>query len=89
MGFSSLGRLLARGGALQPKPTRPDLTIDEILGWADAYHAIHGAWPTARSGPIPETREDTWFLVDKALRRGGAACRQARRSVGCWSATAG
>jgi hypothetical protein len=69
-GFSSLARLLARGGALEPKPTRPDLAIDEILRWADAFHAVHGAWPTAHSGPIPETREDTWFQVDRALHHG-------------------
>lgn len=45
------------------------LTIETILGWADAYHAAHGSWPLLNSGRIPGTAE-TWHAVDNALRAG-------------------
>jgi hypothetical protein len=47
------------------------LTVDAILGWADAYHAAHGRWPDATSGPVDEAPSDTWFNLDKVLGRGG------------------
>jgi hypothetical protein len=50
--------------------TRPDLTIELILGWADEHHHGTGSWPTADSGTIAEAPEETWHAVDKALRRG-------------------
>ena len=43
--------------------------IEEILAWADAHHAVQGAWPTRESGLIPESG-DTWTR-DKPLPAGG------------------
>lgn len=51
-------------------PRAPELTVKQILAWVDAYHDRTGEWPKATSGPIPETADDTWFRVDKALRNG-------------------
>ncbi len=52
-------------------PRAPVLNVQQILEWADAYHARTGAWPKAtRAEAIPETLADTWFRVDKALRDG-------------------
>ena len=49
-GGTTLSRLLAlhRG---RPEVTAP-LTVDQILAWADAHFAVHGRWPTGKSGPV-------------------------------------
>ena len=51
--------------------TRPPLTVEQILAWADAYRARTGRWPTARSGPVPEAPGETWSGIDRGLRVGG------------------
>ena len=48
----------------------PPLIIEEILDWADSHHERTGDWPYRRSGPIPETRRETWAAVNTALRKG-------------------
>ncbi len=50
--------------------TRPELSEEQILAWADAYFAAQGKWPAEKSGPIPGTRE-TWQAVSAALYRCG------------------
>src|SRR5215208_3276237 len=55
---------------LRSRPQRAQLTIEEILRWADAWFARHGIWPNINSGPIPETLDDTWGRIDDALRNG-------------------
>ncbi len=76
-GGSSLARLLARErGVRNEKDLRP-FHILEVLGWADAHHARHGAWPKTTSGPIPEAPNETWQRVNTALvdgRRGLPGC---------------
>ena len=54
---------------LRGRLRRPPLTLKQIRSWAEQYHKRHGQWPTARSGPIPGTRE-TWSSVVTALARG-------------------
>jgi hypothetical protein len=48
----------------------PQLTVAQILVWADAYYARTGRWPTANSGKIPGSLGDTWLRVNAALRVG-------------------
>ena len=48
----------------------PDLSEDDILGWADAFYARHGDWPSFDSGPIPESCGETWLTVAAALALG-------------------
>ena len=48
----------------------PPLTAAKILAWADAHHARTGRWPTLYSGPIPDTRGETWRNVEGALSKG-------------------
>jgi hypothetical protein len=48
----------------------PQLSIDQVLKWADAYRELHGRWPNARSGAIEGSNDETWGLVDSALRNG-------------------
>ena len=54
----------------EPVAGKPALSLDQILSWADAYHARTGRWPQAECGPVPETARDTWHKLDKALRLG-------------------
>ena len=51
--------------------TRPRLTIENILAWADAFHERTGQWPRVKAVPIPEAPGETWHAVDSALRKGG------------------
>jgi hypothetical protein len=49
---------------------KPELTLDQILQWADAHRKRTGKWPTTRSGPILDAPGNNWLAVDKALRQG-------------------
>jgi hypothetical protein len=48
----------------------PPLTVEQILEWADAYHARNGRWPNAQTRKITGAIGETWTGVDLALRRG-------------------
>jgi hypothetical protein len=48
----------------------PQLTIAQILGWADAHHARTGRWPIKTSGKVIGSLAETWFRLDSALRNG-------------------
>jgi hypothetical protein len=50
-----------------PKPT---LTIEQVLAWADTHFALHGSWPTRRSGPVAFAPGETWAALDGALAHG-------------------
>ena len=49
---------------------RRNLSISQILKWADAHHARTGAWPTVKSGILHEDPNETWARIDGALVRG-------------------
>lgn len=53
----------------RPAPPRPDLTVSQILGWADAFMARTGRWLTRADGRValPDT---TWSAVDGCLKSG-------------------
>src|SRR5438105_11379863 len=49
----------------------PELSIAEILAWADAHHARAGSWPTCTSGPVRDgPLGENWRKIDNALRLG-------------------
>jgi hypothetical protein len=48
----------------------PDLTVEDVLAWADAFRERNGDWPRWHSGPIPEAPGETWLLVAAALALG-------------------
>jgi hypothetical protein len=68
-GGRTLAELLAdyRGRRHHQEP--PELTIDQVLAWAEAYRTLYGVWPTVTTGPVGSTGE-TWLSLDKALRAG-------------------
>jgi hypothetical protein len=73
-GGSSLAQLLARERGCRNRNDLPALSAEQVLVWADAYHARTGRWPLRTSGPIPEAPAgETWTTVNEALvlgRRG-------------------
>jgi hypothetical protein len=68
---SSLSRLLARRrGVVKQHRRLPPLTIEQILGWADAHCARTGRWPNHKSGRIAEAPSETWGRIYLALKEG-------------------
>jgi superfamily II DNA or RNA helicase len=68
-GGDSLARLLDRERGVQNRLKPSDLTIDQILAWADAHFENFGKWPNAHGGAIAGT-DETWGGVNAALERG-------------------
>src|SRR5262249_7736531 len=69
-GGSSLALLLADKRGARNVWSVPQLSLAEILTWADVWHTRTGNWPTLESGPIPEAPGETWNAFNHALRRG-------------------
>ncbi len=69
-GGSSLARLLTEHRGKRNHLDLPELTIDEILVWVDAFHANTGTWPKVNSGAIAEAPAETWNGIEHALRNG-------------------
>ena len=69
-GGSSLARLLAANRPVHNFYTRPKLSVELILAWADAYYQRIGKWPKATSGPVLEAPGESWFNIGVALRAG-------------------
>jgi hypothetical protein len=67
---SSRPRLPVQQPGVQRLARWPKFSIPQILAWADAYHARHGAWPQKTSGPIPESPNESWSKVHSALESG-------------------
>ena len=68
-GDTSLPKLLAEHHDVRNMHDLPDLTIKQILSWADAYHAATNEWPKKNSGPIEET-DETWARINASLQQG-------------------
>jgi hypothetical protein len=69
-GGSSLTRLLVERRGMPHPHERPQLSREQILAWADAWHERSGQWPTTLSGQIPDGDGLTWRALDKLLRKG-------------------
>ncbi len=69
-GGSSLAKLLEEHRGRRRKDHPPRLTVRKVLAWADAYHRVHGCWPSRMSGPIPESPGDSWLTIDGVLYNG-------------------
>src|SRR5262249_822458 len=69
-GGSSLAALLTQHRGKRNHHKLPDLTIGQILVWADAYHTRTGAWPKVKSGAVADAPGETWNGIEHALRNG-------------------
>ena len=66
----SLARLLSEYRGKRLKAQQGDLTIEQILKWADAYHKRTKTWPSSRSGAVVGTAGVSWQGINQALRYG-------------------
>src|SRR5437773_2123889 len=58
---------------LGPTPRKrrwPDLTVEQILAWADAHYARTGTWPRKESGTVFDAPRERWGTLSAALARG-------------------
>jgi hypothetical protein len=72
-GGTSLARLVAERRGVRNRTSIPDLTVEQILAWADAHHAATGRWPTCKSGAVIGAPGENWNAITQALwygRRG-------------------
>lgn len=69
-GGTSLPQLLEAERGVRNSAALPPLTADQILGWADAFHADTGRWPTAGSGRVTGAPGERWSAVAAALEAG-------------------
>jgi hypothetical protein len=49
---------------------KPELTVTQILAWADEFHRSAGRWPTRNFGRIPGSGGETWSAVNAVLESG-------------------
>ena len=68
-GGSTLAKLLAEHRGVRHHLDLPDLTIKQILAWADAHKAATGDWPRKNSFQVTGT-DETWYRVNSALQQG-------------------
>jgi hypothetical protein len=54
----------------QKRFRRPQLTVEQILAWADAHCARTGSWPNSRSGPVFGAPGENWGNINSALHDG-------------------
>ncbi|RJP37906.1 MAG: hypothetical protein C4547_05185 [Phycisphaerales bacterium] len=69
-GGDSLSRLLKRRRGSCASERIPNLTIKQILAWADDHRRRTGRWPKVKSGAILAAPANNWQSVDNALRLG-------------------
>jgi hypothetical protein len=60
-----------RGPDVPSRASESALTVEQILAWADAHHAAHGAWPAVGpgtvSGPVEAAPGESWKAINHAL----------------------
>ncbi len=66
---SSLAKVLAEHRSVRNHYALADLTIAQILSWAEKYMSMTGEWPKRTSGNIAGNGE-TWSGIENALKAG-------------------
>jgi hypothetical protein len=67
----SIVRLLEADRGVKPrarreKRQRSALTVEQVLGWADAHRAATGRWPSSRTGPVREAAVgEDWRAIER------------------------
>ncbi len=70
-GGQALGRLIRGHAGPDAYRTRPVLTVEQILAWADAHRETTGEWPIEDSGAVCSAPDENWNAISGALLRGG------------------
>ncbi len=66
---SSLAQMQSEHRRVRNQLDLPQLTISQILIWADEYNKRTGDWPNAKSGQVFST-DEKWSGIDGSLRAG-------------------
>ena len=69
-GGSSLAKLLAEKRGVRNRGALPDLSVEQILKWADAHSKKTGEWPKVKSGAVLGALGESWGIIDGSLSRG-------------------
>ncbi|MGI8980309.1 MAG: DEAD/DEAH box helicase family protein [Pirellulaceae bacterium] len=69
-GGSSLAKLLADNRGYRNPKDLPEVTIEQILAWAERHYERTGEWPTQYSGAIDQVPGESWPGINSALNRG-------------------
>lgn len=69
-GGSSLAQLLTEKRGVRNSQALPDLTVGQILKWADAHHTKTRQWPQKNSGDVMCAIGEKWANIDGALKQG-------------------
>jgi hypothetical protein len=68
---TTLYRLLRDHRGTQAQDEHRELTLEQVLAWADAHHAATGRWPMTGSGPVAGApKGETWRKINQSLARG-------------------
>lgn len=71
-GSGSLSKILTERFGEEYNPQLAQLSVEQILNWADVYHQRMNKWPSRKSGPILDAPgKVTWGAIDSRLRLGG------------------
>ena len=87
-GGQSLGRLIRPHGGPDVYRTRPALTVEQVLAWADAHREATGEWPIEESGPLRSVPGETWKAISGALARGYRGLPGGSSLAQLWPSTA-
>jgi hypothetical protein len=66
----AIERLVAKRRVPNALNKPADLSIAQILRWADTYFTVRGRWPTAKSRGLRMGPTVSWRIIDEALRLG-------------------
>ncbi|HEX4606600.1 MAG TPA: hypothetical protein VH092_00185, partial [Urbifossiella sp.] len=69
-GGVTLAQLLEQHRGVRNRMDVPDLTVAQILVWADEHDRRTGSWPKYNDGPVRAAPGETWAAVDTALFKG-------------------
>lgn len=67
---SSLANLLAGHRAVPNRMNLPDLSIEQILSWADDHKKRTSKWPHAHGGDVLAAPGETWIAIGGSLAAG-------------------
>jgi hypothetical protein len=62
--------LLAEKRGVRNRGALPDLSVEQILKWADAHSKKTGEWPKVKSGAVLGALGESWGIIDGSLSRG-------------------
>ncbi len=69
-GGSSLAKLLAEHRGVRNIHDLPNLTVNQILKWADKHKKRTGEWPEVQSGTVTDAAGETWVAINASLGKG-------------------